>query len=325
MKGHGMLAYRSLVCILMAAAVTGGARPASAQAYPTQTITFQVAFAAGGIADVVARLAAQKLTERLGYTVVVENRGGAGGNLAAKSVSGAAPDGYSILVTTTSLAVNETATRNRGFSVDDLRTIAIVAFSPDILAVHHSSPAKDLREFIKNAKSFTYGSAGVGTGPHIGAEYFFREIAKVQAVHVPFTGGAPAVAAAAGNHVDAIVLSLPTVVPPITQGLVRGLGLASPMRNSAVPDVPTYGETGFPDFYSGSWVGFFAPAKTPDAVVAKLNAEINAIMREQEAQQKLKAIGFEVMIKNVPEASDYFRSEVSSWGERTRAIGYSNE
>jgi tripartite-type tricarboxylate transporter receptor subunit TctC len=240
-------------------------------------------------------------------------------------VSGAAPDGYSILVTTTSLAVNETATRNRGFSVDDLRTIAIVAFSPDILAVHHSSPAKDLREFIKNAKSFTYGSAGVGTGPHIGAEYFFREIAKVQAVHVPFTGGAPAVAAAAGNHVDAIVLSLPTVVPPITQGLVRGLGLASPMRNSAVPDVPTYGETGFPDFYSGSWVGFFAPAKTPDAVVAKLNAEINAIMREQEAQQKLKAIGFEVMIKNVPEASDYFRSEVSSWGERTRAIGYSNE
>jgi tripartite-type tricarboxylate transporter receptor subunit TctC len=320
-----MLAYRPLLCMLMAAAVTGGARPASAQAYPTQTITFQVAFAAGGIADVVARLATQKLTERLGYTVVVENRGGAGGNLAAKSVSGAAPDGYSILVTTTSLAVNETATRNRGFSVDDLRTIAIVAFSPDILAVHHSSPAKDLREFIKNAKSFTYGSAGVGTGPHIGAEYFFREIAKVQAVHVPFTGGAPAVAAAAGNHVDAIVLSLPTVVPPITQGLVRGLGLASPMRSSAVPDVPTYGETGFPDFYSGSWVGFFAPAKTPDAVVAKLNAEINAIMREQEAHQKLKAIGFEVMIKNVPEASDYFRSEVSSWGERTRAIGYSNE
>jgi tripartite-type tricarboxylate transporter receptor subunit TctC len=320
-----MLAYRPLLCMLMAAAVTGGARPASAQAYPTQTITFQVAFAAGGIADVVARLVGQKLSERLGYTVVVENRGGAGGNLAAKSVSGAAPDGYSILVTTTSLAVNETATRNSFFSVDDLRTIAIVAFSPDILAVHHSSPAKDLREFIKNAKSFTYGSAGVGTGPHIGAEYFFREIAKVQAVHVPFTGGAPAVAAAAGNHVDAIVLSLPTVVPPITQGLVRGLGLASPMRNSAVPDVPTYGETGFPDFYSGSWVGFFAPAKTPDAVVAKLNAEINAIMREQEAQQKLKAIGFEVMIKNVAEASDYFRSEVSSWGERTRAIGYSNE
>ena len=320
-----MLAYCPMLCILAAGIITVGAQPTSAQGYPTQTITFQVAFAAGGIADVVARLAGQKLSERLGYTVVVENRGGAGGNLAAKSVSGAASDGHSILVTTTSLAVNETTTRNKGFSVNDLRTIAIVAFSPDVLAVHHSNPAKDLGEFIKNAKSFTYGSAGVGTGPHIGAEYFFREVAKVQAVHVPFTGGAPAVAAAIGNHVDAIVLTLPTVVPPITQGLLRGLGLASPGRNSAVPDVPTYGEMGFPDFYSGSWVGFFAPAKTPDAVVTKLNAEINAIMREQEAQQKLKTIGFAVMIKSVAEATDYFRSEVSRWGEMTRAIGYSSE
>jgi len=311
--------------MLMAAAVTGGARPASAQTYPTQTITFQVAFAAGGIADVAARLVGQKLSERLGYTVVVENRGGAGGNLAAKSVSAAAPDGHSVLVTTTSLAVNETATRNKGFSADDLRAIAIVAFSPDILAVHPSNPAKDLREFIKNPKSFTYGSAGVGTGPHISAEYFFREVAKVQAVHVPFTGGAPAVAAAVGNHVDAIVLTLPTVVPPITQGLLRGLGLASATRNSAVPDVPTYGEMGFPNVYSGSWVGFFAPAKTPDAVVAKLNAEMNAIMHEQEAQQKLKTIGFDVMTKSVAETTDYFRSEVARWGEMTRAIGYSSD
>ena len=149
--------------------------------------------------------------------------------------------------------------------------------------MHPSNPAKDLKEFIANAKakSFTYGSAGVGTGPHIGAEYFFREVAKVKAVHVPFTGGAPAVASAIGNHVDAIVLTLPTVVPPITQGLLRGIGLASATRNSAVPNVPTYGEMGFPNVYSGSWVGFFAPAKTPDAVIAKLNAEINAIMQER--------------------------------------------
>jgi tripartite-type tricarboxylate transporter receptor subunit TctC len=325
MKGHGMPTFRAALCVLLAATLTAVARPASAQSYPTQIITFQVAFAAGGIADVVARLIGQKLSERLGQTVVVENRGGAGGNLAAKSVSGAVPDGHTILATTTSLAVNETATRNKGFSANDLRAIAIVAFSPDILAVHASNPAKDLRDFVQSGKSFTYGSAGVGTGPHIGAEYFFREVAKVQAVHVPFTGGAPAVAAAVGNHVDAIVLTLPTVVPPITQGLLRGLGLASATRNSAVPDVPTYGEMGFPNVYSGSWVGFFAPAKTPDAVVAKLNAEINAIMREPEAQQKLKTIGFDVMIKTAGEASDYFRSEVGTWGKMIRAIGYSSD
>ena len=322
---QALSAFRTMRCLLLVASAIGLAQPVSAQTFPTQTITFQVAFAAGGIADVVARLVGQKLSERLAHTVVVENRGGAGGNLAAKAVSGAAPDGHTILATTTSLAVNETATRHKGFSADDLRAVAIVAFSPDVLAVHPSNPAKDLREFIKSGKSFTYGSAGVGTGPHIGAEYFFREVAKVQALHVPFTGGAPAVAAAVGNHVDAIVLTLPTVVPPMTQGLLRGIGLASATRNSAVPDVPTYGEMGFPNVYSGSWVGFFAPAKTPDAIVAKLNAEINAIMQEPQAQQKLNTIGFDVTIKTIGEANDYFRSEVAAWGKMIRAIGYSSD
>jgi tripartite-type tricarboxylate transporter receptor subunit TctC len=328
-KGHCMLSFRAegRTFAVVALIVAGLAQPAWAQAYPTQNITLMVGFPAGGIADVVARLVGQGLSGRLGHTVVVENRGGAGGNIAAKSVSAAAPDGYTILATTTSLAVNETASKNKGFSVNDLRAVAIVAMSPDVLAVHPSNPAKDLKEFIQNgkAKSFTYGSAGVGTGPHIGAEYFFREVAKVQAVHVPFTGGAPAVQSAIGNHVDAIVLTLPTVVPPITQGLLRGIGLASAARNSAVPNVPTYGEMGFPNVYSGSWVGFFAPAKTPDAIVAKLNAEVNAIMKEPAAQQKLKTIGFDVMVKGQAETQEYFKSEVATWGKMVRAIGYSSE
>jgi len=313
--------------LIAALVIACGGETARAQSYPNQNITFVVGFAAGGIADVVARLVGQGLTERLGHTVVVENRGGAGGNLAAKAVSAAVPDGYTILATTTGLAVNETATKNKAFSVDDLRAVAIVAFSPDVLAVHPSNPAKDLQEFVKNgrAKSFTYGSAGVGTGPHIGAEYFFREVVKVQAVHVPFTGGAPAVQSAIGNHVDAIVLTLPTVVPPLTQGLLRGIGLASPTRNSAVPDVPIYGEMGFPNVYSGSWVGFFAPARTPDSVVKTLNGEINRIMQEPQAQEKLKTIGFDVTIKSLPDTVDYFHSEVERWGKMTRAIGYSSD
>src|SRR5216684_9259409 len=328
MKGLTMLAAcparRALLLLIL---VAGLAQPACAQTYPSQNITFVVSFAAGGIADVVARLVGKKLSERLKHTVVVENRAGAGGNLAAKVVSAAAADGYTILATTTALAVSETASKNKGFSTDDLRAIAIVALSPDVLAVHPSNPAKGLKEFIANGKqkSFTFGSAGVGTGPHIGAEYFFREVAKVQGVHVPFTGGAPAVQSAIGNHVDAIVLTLPTVVPPITQGLLRGIGLASATRNTAVPNVPTYGEMGFPNVYSGSWVGFFAPAKTSDAVVAKLNAQINAIMQEPPAQEKLKTIGFDVMFKNEVEAADYFKTEVASWGRMTRAIGYSSD
>ena len=215
----------------------------------------------------------------------MENRGGAGGNIAAKAVAGAAPDGYTLLATTSALAVNMTASKNKGFEMSDLRPVAIVAISPDVIAVHPSNPAKNLKEFIANAKtkSFTYGSAGVGTGPQIGAEYFFKEVAKVKYVHVPFQGGAPAITATLGNHVDALVLTLPPVTPHIRSGALRGLGVASDKRNSAIPDVPTYGEMGYPNVYSGSWVGFFAPAKTPDAVVAKLNAEINAVMKEPDS------------------------------------------
>ena len=311
--------------VLAALIAVGLVQPCPAQTYPSQNITVVVAFAAGGIADVVARLVGQRLSEKLGQAVVIENRGGAGGNLAAKAVLTAPPDGYTLLATTTALAVNETATKNKGFSTDDLTHIALVAISPDVLAVHPSHSAKDLREFVTIAreKSFTYGSAGVGTGPHIGAEYFFREVAKVKAVHVPFTGGAPAVAAAIGNHIDAIVLTLPTVTPQINQGGLRGLGLASATRNAAVPQVPTYAEMGFPNFFSGSWVGFFAPAKTPAPIVATLNARINEIMKTQEAQDKLKTIGFDPIVKSQAEAAADFRNDVATWGKMTRAIGFS--
>jgi len=311
--------------VLAAIAAMTLTQPAAAQTYPSQNINFLVAFPAGGIADVVARLIGLKLSERLRQTVVVENRGGAGGNIAAKLVAGAAPDGYTILATTTGLAANETASKNKGFSVNDLRPVAIVAMSPDVLAINPKNPAKDLKEFIANGKekSFTYGSAGVGTGPHIGAEYFFREVAKVKAVHVPFTGGAPAVQSAIGNHIDALVLTLPTVVPPINQGLLRGIGLASPTRNSAVPNVPTYGEMGYPNVYSGSWVGFFAPAKTPDAVVVKLNGEINQIMKDPAVLEKLKSIGFDPIVKTEPEVAAYFKDQVATWAKMINAIGFS--
>jgi len=319
-----MLAIPTAHRLALAALLLAGSAPAAlAQTYPAQNINMIVAFAAGGIADVVGRLVGQKAGERLGRSVVVENRGGAGGNLAARAVAAAAPDGYTLLATTSALAVNDSASRNKGYATEDLRPIAFVAISPDVIAIHPSNPAKDLKEFVANAKekSFTYGSAGVGTGPHIGAEYFFREVAKVKYVHVPFTGGAPAVQAAVGNHVDAVVLTLPTVTPQIVQGGLRGVGLASPTRNTAVPNVPTYGEMGFPNVYSGSWVAFFAPAKTPDAIVGKLNTEINQVMKDPEVLQRLKAIGFDPIVKNQAETVEYFKAEIANWGKMVRAVG----
>jgi len=319
-----MLKLQALIVGVVVA--TGLTQPSRAQTYPSQNITVLVAFPAGGLADIIARLVSTKLEARLKQSVVVENRGGAGGNIAAKTVFTAAPDGYTLLATTTGLAVNMTASKNRGFEMDDIRPVAIVAISPDVIAIHPSNPAKDLKEFVASAKtkSFTYGSAGVGTGPQIGAEYFFKEVAKVNYVHVPFQGGAPAITATLGNHVDSLVLTLPPVVPHIRGGALRGIGVASDKRNSAIPDVPTYGEMGYPNVYSQSWVGFFAPGKTPDAVVQKLNTEINALMKEPDSLDKIAKAGFDPVVKNVAETNDYFKNEVSSWGKMVNAIGFSN-
>jgi tripartite-type tricarboxylate transporter receptor subunit TctC len=224
------------------------------------------------------------------------------------------------------LAANLTASKNRGFEQGDLRPVAFVAISPDVIAIHPSNPAKTLKEFVANAKekSFTYGSAGAGTGPQIGAEYFFKEVAKVKYVHVPFQGGAPAINAALGNHVDALVLTMPPVVPHIRSGALRGIGVASDIRNAAIPDVPTYAEMGFPGVTSGSWVAFFAPAKTPDAVVAKLNAEINVVAKNPDSIDKLAKAGLTPIGKNVAESNAYFKSEVESWGRMVRAVGFTN-
>jgi tripartite-type tricarboxylate transporter receptor subunit TctC len=302
------------------------AQPATAQSYPSQNVTVVVAFPAGGFADIVGRLVATRLEARLKSPFVVENRGGAGGNLGAKAVFSAAPDGHTILATTTSLAVNLTASKTRGFEMGDLRPVAIVATSPDVIAVHPSNPAKTLKEFVANAKttSFTYGSAGLGTSPQIGAEYFFKEVAKVQYVHVPFQGGAPAITAALGKHVDALVLTMPPMTPHFKSGALRALGVASPTRSAAIPDVPTYGEMGFPNVHSIGWAGFFAPAKTPDAVVAKLNAEINEVLKEQASIDMLSKAGFDPMVRNAAEATAFFKSEVESWAKMVRAIGFSN-
>jgi tripartite-type tricarboxylate transporter receptor subunit TctC len=302
-----------------------GSHVAQAQTYPSQPVTFVVSFAAGGVADVVARLIAQKLGDGGLGKFVVENRGGAGGNLAARVVSTAAADGYTVLATTTALAINATASRNKGYATEDLRAVAIVALASDVMAVHPGSSAKTMRELIASAgeKGITYGTPGLGTGPYIAAAYFYQEIAKIKAVHVPFSGGAPAVAAAIGNHVDVINVSLPTAQSQIEQGGLRGLGIPNPQRVTALPNVPTYGEAGFPNFYSATWVGFFVPGHTPDAVVAKLNTEINQVLRSPESQQKLRSIGFEPMIKTTAESVEYARDEVALWGKMSRAIGFS--
>lgn len=293
-----------------------------AQAYPARDITFVVAFAPGGVADTVARFVAQGVSAKLGRNVIVDNRGGAGGNIAAQAVARAAPDGYTLLVTTTALAINETLTPNKGFAAADLKSIAIVASSPECFATGEGTPANNLAEFLKSVqgKSINFGTAGVGSGSHIAAEYFLKVHAKVSAVHVPFKGGAPAMNAVMGNQIELLATTLGGgAAGQIAGGKLKGLGVASAKRVSVVPNVPTYAEAGYP-FEASSWVGVFAPAATPAPITAMLNAAIEDVMKDAALRQKLIAIGFEPMSGSQSQAETMFKAEVTKWGTMVKAL-----
>jgi tripartite-type tricarboxylate transporter receptor subunit TctC len=316
----------NVVMALAALSVALGSRQADAQPYPARDITFIVAFAPGGVADTLARFVGKGLGERLGRTVVVENRGGAGGNIAAATVARAAPDGYTLLVTTTAVAINETLRPNKGFAANDLKPIAIVASSPEALVTGPGNPAANLGDFLKAAKgkSVTFASAGVGSGSHIAAEYFFKELAKISAVHVPFQGGAPAISATIGNQVDLMATTLGGgAAAQIASGKLKGLSVASTKRVAVVPNVPTYAEAGFPNFEAASWVGVFAPANTSPEIISKLNATIEQVMRDPELRQKLTAIGFDPIEGTQAQAESYFKAEVEKWGKMVKTLGLS--
>ena len=299
--------------------------PADAQQYPTQPIKILVAAAAGGFADGVARLVSERLGERLGQNVVIENRGGAAGNLGSRAVAESAPDGHTILVTTTGLAINATLYKNKGYAIEDLRVAAIVGSAPEAIVTNPGNPANNLAELVRAAKDkpITFGTAGVGSGSYIAAEYLFRALAKVEAVHVPFPGGAPAITALMGNHVGNVAATLSPLITHINQGQLKGLGIASAKRHPAVPQVPTYAESGFPDFYAASWVGFFLPAKTSDAIAAKLNTTINQLLGDEQVRQRMTAFGLEPMTGSTAETTRFFLSEINSWGKMVKTLNLS--
>ena len=315
-----------VVTVLALLAVWLNPKVAGADTYPANRITMIVAFAPGGFADTMARLVAQGLSERLHQSVVVENHAGAGGNIAAGLVARAAADGYTLLATTTALAINETLFADKQFSANDLKTVAMVASSPESLATGPDNPANNLTEFLKarNGKVINFGSAGVGTGSHIEAEYFFKFLAKVPAQHIPFQGGAPAINAAIAGQIDMLAATLGGGPAAQMQGgKLKGLGIAANKRAAVVPNVPTYAEQGFPDFTASSWVGIFAPAKTDPQILAALNGTINNTVKSQEVQTKLIALGFDPLAGSPSEADAMFHDEVAKWGKMVKALNLS--
>ncbi|PIT79471.1 hypothetical protein B9Z41_05935 [Limnohabitans sp. JirII-31] len=324
MTGNPMLHRRTLVCLSTALLLGISAGAHAQNSYPTKPVKFVVAFAPGGPADIIARLLGQRLSESLGQPVVVENRAGAGGNVASGIVAKAAPDGYTLMINTSSLAVNVSLSKNPGFDAEkDFTLASVVASSPNLLVAYPGLKAKNLQEIVTEAKSgkLNYGTAGAGTTPHLTAEYLFKVLAKVDVTHIPFQGAGPALNATMGGQVEMASVALPAAVEMVKGGKVRGLAVTSNKRVAALPDVPTVAESGFPGFEDYTWVGVFAPSKTPPDVVQHLNSEINKILRSADFQGKLAGVGFEPVGGSTKEAADYLKAELAKWAKVVKETG----
>ncbi len=317
---------RNAFTALALATLAFGCGGAQAATYPAEKITVIVAFAPGGIADTLARLIGQGLSERLHQSVVVENRGGAGGNIAAEVVARANPDGYTLLATTTALAINQTLFANKQFSRSDFKAVAIAASSPEALVTSPNNPANSLPDFIKAMQGRTINMAipGVGTGSDIEAEYFFKQLAKVPVQSIPYQGGAPAINATVAGQVDLMATTLGGgAAAQIAGGKLKGLGIAADKRAAVAPNVPTYAEQGYPAFAAASWVGFFAPAKTDPQILQTLNATINDIVKSPAVAKKLTDMGFDPITGSQAQADAMFSAEVKKWRDMVKTLGLS--
>ena len=292
--------------------------------WPARPVRFVVAFAPGGPADIIARLLGQRLGEALGQSVVVENRPGAGGSVASGLIARAEPDGYTLLINTSSYAVNPAMARNPTFDAEkDLVLASLVASSPNLIVSAPNLKARTMKEVMAEAQSgrYNYGSAGAGTTPQLSAEYLFKVLGKVNVTHVPFQGAGPALNAAMAGQIELASVALPAAVELVKSGKVRGLAVTSSKRVAAIPEVPTVAESGFAGFEDYTWVGVFAPARTPETVIARLNREVAAIQRTPEFQTRLAAAGFEVMGGSPREAQDFLKAELSKWALVVRETG----
>lgn len=294
---------------------------ALAQDYPTRPVQIIVPFSAGGAVDAVGRLMAQKLTERLGKPVVVDNRPGASGNIGAQAVARANPDGYTLLMAAvTNYAINiPLAATPVGYSLEkDFVPVAIVGNVPLMLVVNPAVPATTLAQFVALAKAspgkYTYASSGNGSTEHL-AGALFMKLAGVDMLHVPYKGGAPAVADVMGGQVTAMVATTPNVLPNVKGGRLRALAIAMPARNAQAPDVPTAAEAGLPGFEVASVYAILAPTGTPPAIVARLASDLQAILQMPDTLEKLQQIGIEASYASSADATRRIQGEFAKWSK----------
>ena len=312
------------------------ARPAFAQqpaaaGFPSRPVRLVVAFPPGGPTDVVARILAERMSRELGQPLVVENRGGANGNIAAEAVAKAEPDGYTILYNTSSIAISRALYRSLAYDLlRDLAPVGLTAASPLALVVHPAQPPRSPAEFIAWARAntgrLTYSSGGIGTISHLVSFLVLRHIGA-EAVHVPYRGTAAALTDAAAGNVQFTSDTVVTALPLIQEGRVRAIAVSSAERTPLLPEVPSMAESGMmpPGFEVGAWQGILAPARTPPAAIARLNAALGVALADPEVRARLAAQGARVTGGSPEEYARYLREEVERWGRVVRESGATAE
>ena len=315
---------RSFVVLLAASALASLTCGAGAQTYPSKPIRMVVPFAAGGPTDVYARAVGQELTKLLGQPVIVDNRPGAGGNLGADLVAKSPPDGYSVVLGAVgAFAVNMTLYPKMPYDVlRDFAPVSLVAIVPMVLVVNPGVPVKTPKELVELAKSkpgtLSYGSAGNGTSIHMSAE-MFKAMTGIDMAHVPYKGAAPAMTDLIGGQVQLMFADATSVIPHVKSGKVRAV--AATKHVEAMPEVPTFAQSGFPSYDPTVWYGVFAPAGTPRDVVVKLHAGIAKSLQARDVRERLIGLGAQPTSSTPEEFTEFVRAEIPRWGKVVKSSG----
>ncbi len=292
----------------------------AADVYPAKALRLIVPFPPGGPADALARLVGDKLSASLGKSVIVDNRPGAGGNIGMELGAKSAPDGYTlVLAPAGNLTVNPFLYRNVPYDVGrDFAPVTVIAAVPNVLVVHPSVPAKSVAELVRHAKAhpgtLNYSSPGNGSGAHLAGE-LFKSMTGVDIVHIPFNGIAPAVTAVVGGQVQIMFAGAPSALPQVKAGRLVALGVASPKRIAAAPDLPTLAESGLPGFDVTSWYSIVVPSGTPNDIIARLRSEIASALTQPDIQEKLAGLGAEPIGNTPAEFAAMLKVETAKWGK----------
>lgn len=311
------LAVAGATALLLAGPV-GAAEP-----YPSRVVKMVVGYSAGSSTDIVGRLVAAKLGELWKQTVIVENRGGAAGNLAADLVAKSEPDGYTILMAQNGLAINVAGNHNLPFDGErDLIPVAPVAATPHILIVNAKSPYKTMKELIAAVKAhpgqMTFASSGIGNSDHMAGE-LFNSMAGLQATHIPYRGGSLAANDVLSGRVDYYFAGMPVGLPQAKGGRARALAVTSKQRFPGAPDVPTVAEAGLPGYEALLWQGIFVPAGTPKEIIAKISTDVNAILETPDMKEKMAAVGVTILQMSQAQFDAYYRADIAKWRKLIKA------